>query len=35
MLYDVATGAVGEVAPVKRLAEYRAAAATTSQTMAD
>lgn len=28
MLYDVATGAVQEIAPVKRIAEYRAAGAT-------
>jgi len=35
MLYDVATGAVREVAPVKRLAEYRAVVATANAAMAD
>jgi len=34
MLYDVATGAVREVAPVKRLAEYRAVVATANAAMA-
>lgn len=35
MLYDVATGAVQEIAPTKRLAEYRSAGATADTILAD